>query len=64
MKERIGFIGVDAMGSCTAGNLLKDWSVTVLDHRKREVIEKLLASRRQRRRAEGTCKQATSSFSA
>jgi 3-hydroxyisobutyrate dehydrogenase-like beta-hydroxyacid dehydrogenase len=44
MKDRIGFIGVGAMGSGMAGNLLtKGWPVTVLAHRKREAVERLLA---------------------
>jgi 3-hydroxyisobutyrate dehydrogenase-like beta-hydroxyacid dehydrogenase len=44
MKDRIGFIGMGAMGSGMAGNLLtKGWPVTVLAHRKREAVERLLA---------------------
>jgi 3-hydroxyisobutyrate dehydrogenase-like beta-hydroxyacid dehydrogenase len=44
MKERIGFIGVGAMGSGMAGNLLaKGWPLTVLAHRKREAIDRLVA---------------------
>ncbi|MDB5524322.1 MAG: 3-hydroxyisobutyrate dehydrogenase [Rhizobium sp.] len=44
MKERIGFIGVGAMGSGMAGNLLaKGWPLTVLAHRKRDEIDALLA---------------------
>ncbi|MDQ0437089.1 3-hydroxyisobutyrate dehydrogenase-like beta-hydroxyacid dehydrogenase [Kaistia dalseonensis] len=45
MKERIGFIGVGAMGSGMAGNLCaKGWPVTVLAHRNRAPVEKLLAA--------------------
>lgn len=42
MKDKIGFIGLGAMGAGMASNLLtKGWSVGVLPHRKRETIEKL-----------------------
>ena len=45
MKERIGFIGLGAMGSGMAGNLLaKGWPVTVLAHRKRDAVDRLVAS--------------------
>ena len=44
MKERIGFIGVGAMGSGMAGNLLaKGWPLTVLAYKKRDAIDKLVA---------------------
>ena len=44
MKERIGFIGVGAMGSGMAGNLLaKGWPLTVLAYRKRDAVDKLVA---------------------
>jgi hypothetical protein len=44
MKERIGFIGLGAMGSGMAANLLaKGWPLTVLAHRKREAIDRLVA---------------------
>jgi hypothetical protein len=44
MKERIGFIGVGAMGSGMAGNLLaKGWPLTVLAYRKREEVDRLVA---------------------
>ncbi len=42
MKEKIGFIGVGAMGSGMAANLLaKGWPVTVLAYRKREAVDRL-----------------------
>jgi len=45
MKEHIGFIGLGAMGSGMAGNLIaKGWPVTVLAHRKRDAVERLIAS--------------------
>lgn len=45
MKERIGFIGLGAMGSGMAGNLIaKGWPVTVLAHRKRDAVDRLVAS--------------------
>ncbi|MBB3931774.1 hypothetical protein GGR25_002824 [Kaistia hirudinis] len=45
MKERIGFVGVGAMGSGMAGNLLaKGWPITVLAHRRREAIDRLVQS--------------------
>ena len=45
MKEHIGFIGLGAMGSGMAGNLVaKGWPVTVLAHRKRDAVERLVAS--------------------
>ncbi|UVC09216.1 NAD(P)-dependent oxidoreductase [Rhizobium sp. TH2] len=44
MKERIGFIGLGAMGSGMAGNLLaKGWPLTVLAHTRREAIDQLVA---------------------
>ena len=44
MKERIGFIGLGLMGEGMAANLLrKGWPLTVLAHRKREPIERLVA---------------------
>ena len=45
MKEHIGFIGLGAMGAGMAGNLVaKGWPVTVLAHRKRDAVERLIAS--------------------
>ncbi|MDL2401691.1 NAD(P)-dependent oxidoreductase [Rhizobium mayense] len=42
MKEKIGFIGLGAMGSGMVTNLLeKGWPVTVVPHRKREAVERL-----------------------
>lgn len=42
MKEKIGFIGIGAMGSGMAGNLLsKGWPLTVMAHQKREAVENL-----------------------
>jgi 3-hydroxyisobutyrate dehydrogenase-like beta-hydroxyacid dehydrogenase len=44
MKEKIGFIGLGAMGSGMAANLLsKGWPLTVMAHRKREAVEQLKA---------------------
>ncbi len=44
MKERIGFIGLGSMGSGMAANLLaKGWPLTVLAHRRREAIDRLVA---------------------
>lgn len=44
MKERIGFIGLGAMGRGMAANLLaKEFPLTVLAHRRREVIDDLVA---------------------
>jgi 3-hydroxyisobutyrate dehydrogenase-like beta-hydroxyacid dehydrogenase len=44
VKERIGFIGVGLMGEGMASNLVrKGWPLTVLAHRKREPIERLIA---------------------
>ena len=44
MKERIGFVGVGLMGEGMAANLIrKSWPLTVLAHRKREPIERLVA---------------------
>lgn len=44
MKERIGFIGLGAMGSGMAANLLaKGFPLTVMAHRKREAIDRLVA---------------------
>ncbi|MBN8950655.1 MULTISPECIES: NAD(P)-dependent oxidoreductase [unclassified Rhizobium] len=44
MKEKIGFIGLGAMGSGMAANLLsKGWPLTVLAHRKREAVDRLKA---------------------
>jgi 3-hydroxyisobutyrate dehydrogenase-like beta-hydroxyacid dehydrogenase len=42
MKEKIGFIGLGAMGEGMATNLLsKGWPLTVVGHRKREAIDRL-----------------------
>ena len=42
MKEKIGFIGIGAMGSGMAANLVaKGWPLTVMAHRKREAVERL-----------------------
>lgn len=42
MKDRIGFIGIGAMGSGMAANLLaKGWSVTIVAHSKREAVDRL-----------------------
>ncbi len=44
MKERIGFIGLGAMGSGMATNLLaKGFALTVLAHRRRDKIDDLVA---------------------
>ncbi|WP_435268852.1 NAD(P)-dependent oxidoreductase [Shinella sp. BE166] len=44
MRERIGFIGLGAMGAGMAGNLLaKGFPLTVLAHRRREAIDDLVA---------------------
>ena len=44
MKARIGFIGVGNMGGGMAGNLLrKGWPLTVMAHRRREVVDQLVA---------------------
>jgi 3-hydroxyisobutyrate dehydrogenase-like beta-hydroxyacid dehydrogenase len=44
MKERIGFIGLGAMGSGMAANLLaKGWPLTVLAHKRRDAINRLVA---------------------
>ncbi len=44
MKDKIGFIGLGAMGAGMAANLLtKGWSVGVLAHRRREAVERLKA---------------------
>jgi 3-hydroxyisobutyrate dehydrogenase-like beta-hydroxyacid dehydrogenase len=44
MKERIGFVGVGLMGEGMAANLVrKGWPLTVLAHRKREPVERLIA---------------------
>ncbi len=44
MNERIGFIGLGAMGSGMAANLLaKGFPLTVLAHRRREAIDDLVA---------------------
>jgi 3-hydroxyisobutyrate dehydrogenase-like beta-hydroxyacid dehydrogenase len=44
VKERIGFIGVGLMGEGMASNLVrKGWPLTVLAHRKREPIDRLIA---------------------
>lgn len=44
MNERIGFIGLGAMGSGMAANLLaKGFALTVLAHRRREAIDDLVA---------------------
>jgi hypothetical protein len=43
MKERIGFIGLGAMGSGMAANILaKGWPLTVWAHRKREAAQRLV----------------------
>ena len=43
MKERVGFIGLGAMGSGMAANLLvKGFALTVLAHRSREAIDDLI----------------------
>ena len=43
MKERIGFIGLGAMGSGMAANILgKGWPLTVWAHRNREAVAKLV----------------------
>ena len=45
MNERIGFIGLGAMGSGMAGNLLaKGFPLTVLAHKRREAIDDLVAN--------------------
>jgi 3-hydroxyisobutyrate dehydrogenase-like beta-hydroxyacid dehydrogenase len=42
--EHIGFIGLGAMGAGMAGNLLKaGWPLTVMKHRRREAVDRLLA---------------------
>ncbi|QKK33269.1 NAD(P)-dependent oxidoreductase (plasmid) [Rhizobium indicum] len=42
MKEKIGFIGIGAMGSGMAANLLsKGWPLTVMAHRRREAVDRL-----------------------
>jgi 3-hydroxyisobutyrate dehydrogenase-like beta-hydroxyacid dehydrogenase len=44
VKERIGFIGVGLMGEGMASNLVrKGWPLTVVAHRKREPIDRLIA---------------------
>ncbi len=44
MKEKIGFIGLGAMGSGMAANLLaKGWPLAVVAHKKREAVERLRA---------------------
>ncbi|MFB2550138.1 NAD(P)-dependent oxidoreductase [Ensifer soli] len=44
MTERIGFIGLGAMGSGMAANLLrKGFTLTVMAHRSREAVERLVA---------------------
>jgi 3-hydroxyisobutyrate dehydrogenase-like beta-hydroxyacid dehydrogenase len=44
MKERIGFVGLGLMGEGMAANLIrKGWPLTVLAHRKREPIARLVA---------------------
>jgi 3-hydroxyisobutyrate dehydrogenase-like beta-hydroxyacid dehydrogenase len=44
MQERIGFIGLGSMGSGMAANLLaKGWPLTVLAHRQRNAIDRLVA---------------------
>ncbi len=43
MRERIGFIGLGAMGSGMAANLLaKGWPLTVWAHRNREAVQRLV----------------------
>ncbi|ANN60589.1 3-hydroxyisobutyrate dehydrogenase [Mesorhizobium loti NZP2037] len=45
MKERIGFIGLGAMGAGMADNLLrKGWPLTVCVHRSRTAAERLIAA--------------------
>lgn len=42
MKERIGFIGIGAMGAGMAANLLaKGWPLTVMAHTRRDAVERL-----------------------
>ncbi|MBY3075409.1 NAD(P)-dependent oxidoreductase [Rhizobium laguerreae] len=42
MKEKIGFIGIGAMGSGMAANLLsKGWPLTAMAHRRREAVDRL-----------------------
>ncbi len=44
MKERIGFIGLGNMGEGMAANLVrKGWPLTVMAHRRREAVERLVA---------------------
>lgn len=44
MKASIGFIGVGNMGAGMAGNLLrKGWPLTVVAHRRREAVDRLVA---------------------
>lgn len=44
MKERIGFIGLGAMGSGMAANIIsKGWPLAVWAHRNREAVAKLVA---------------------
>jgi 3-hydroxyisobutyrate dehydrogenase-like beta-hydroxyacid dehydrogenase len=44
MKERVGFIGLGLMGAPMAGHILaKGWPLTVLAHRRREAVDKLVA---------------------
>ncbi len=43
MRERIGFVGLGLMGEGMAANLIrKGWPLTVLAHRKRDAIERLV----------------------
>jgi len=45
MKERVGFIGLGNMGSGMAMNIVtKGWPLTVLAHRRREAVERLIAA--------------------
>ena len=42
MKERIGFVGLGAMGHGMAKNIVeKGWPLTVLGHRRREAVDDL-----------------------
>lgn len=44
MKDKIGFIGLGAMGSGMAANILaKGWPLTVWSHRSREAVDRLVA---------------------
>lgn len=44
MKEKIGFVGLGNMGSGMAANILKKgWPLTVMAHRSREAVDRLVA---------------------